>query len=222
MDYQATETIILNDEEFVLLIAAAGISSWYGIDIGRKTDFVRDEGAVNRTMAELYRKGIIDWGEEKAAISEEMKSILNVLRRASVCITCTNEKMPQLVSGSYCSNGDVVMIERGVTGDSEIKLTMMQSDEWVSYFEQGSFFPNVIEPPQDISADDLFLEKDDMITEFEVREIPSGKLLEQVMLFDCGVYGMIIDNGINNSFRQLFSPEAIKSIMHSWAGGASK
>lgn len=212
----------MNDEEFLMMIGAAGISGWYGIDLSRKTDFVKDECAVNRSLAELYRKGLIDWGPEKARISEEIKPLFRVLKNADVCITCSSRAMPDVVSGSYCSAGDVVMIERSTTGSDELRITAMDTEEWFAYFEKGGFFPKVIEAPDDMTADHLYPEEDDMVTDFEVRKIPTGKMLENVMLFDCGVYGMIIDNTLHNSVRKMYTPDKIRSIMYSWAGGALK
>ena len=222
MDYQATETIILNDEEFILLLAAAGIKEWYGIDIGKKAEFINYSSSVNRVLAELYRKGMVDWGPEKAKISESARPVMKVLKAAPVCITCESKAMPGLISGSYCSEGRVVMIERSTAGDGELRLTAMGSEEWYSFFEKGGFFPKVVEAPEDMNPDNLFPETGDLVTEFVVRSIPDGRMLEDLLLYDCGIYGMIIDNTTKTSTRNMFSPGAVRTIMYSWAGGASE
>lgn len=222
MEYQATETIILNDEEFILLLAAAGVRDWYGIDIGKKTEFIDDEAAVNRILAELYRKGMIDWGAEKARISNSARPLMNVLRQAPVCIMCESTAMPDLISGSYCSDGNVVMIERSRSGGHELGLTCMNAEEWYSFFEEGGFFPKVIEAPAGIDPDLLTPEPGDRITEFTVRSIPGGRTLDSLAIYDCGLYGMIIDSTAQKPVRKMYSPEIIRSIINSWAGGASE
>lgn len=222
MDYQATETIILNDEEFILLLAAAGVRDWYGIDIGKKAEFINDEGSVNRVLAGLYRKGMIDWGQEKARISDTARPVMKILKEAPVCIMCESMAAPGLISGSYCSDGRVVMIERSIAGDGELRLTAMSAKEWYSFFEKGGFFPKVIRAPEDMDPDKLLPETGDKVTDFMVRSIPEGRMLENVMLYDCGVYGMIIDNTTRNSTRKMYSPDEMRSIIYSWAGGASE
>lgn len=222
MEYQATETIILNDEEFILLLAAAGIREWYGIDIGNKTEFIDDEAAVNRILAELYRKGMIDWGAEKARISESARPIMNVLKRAPLCIMCESTAMPDLISGSYCSNGNVVMIERSRTGGHEIGLTFMNAEEWYSYFDKGGFLPKVIEAPADMDPDMIIPRPEDRVTEFTMCSMPEGRMLQSRALYDCGLYGMIIDSTTRNSVRKMYSPEEMRSTLNIWAGGASE
>lgn len=222
MGYQATETIILNDEEFILLLAAAGVTDWYGIDLSRKTDFINSEGAVNRHLAELYRKEMIDWGADRARISDKARPLLRVLRSSPVCIMCESLASPGRISGSYCSDGQVVMVERSINGENELKITAMAAEEWFSYFDKGGFFPKVIEPPEDMNPDKLLPDNGDKVTDFVVRSIPEGRMLENVMLFDCGIYGMIIDNTTRNSIRKMYSPDEMRSIIFSWAGGASE
>ncbi|MBR3200977.1 MAG: hypothetical protein IKG17_06540 [Mogibacterium sp.] len=222
MEFRAAETLILNNEEFILLLSAAGISGWYGIELSGDTGFANDDIRLNGCIAGLYRKGLIEWGESKARVSDNVRPVFDVLRSAPVCITSTNLREQNSDIGSYCSDGRVVISERSLLGTDEIKLTLMSADEWISMFEKGGYLPKVMEAPPDMDAEHMFPENGDLISEFAVRSIPDGKLLEKLMLFDCGTYGMIIQNSRTFSMREMFTMESIKEIMRSWAGGKSQ
>ena len=212
--------MILNNEELVLLLSAAGITKWYGIDLSGNTDFVRDEKKVNTCLAGLYRKGLIEWGENKAKLAGKARQILDVLRNSIVCIQSSCIDTQWVRSGSYCNEGMVVVTERGVMDDNEIKLTLMDAGEWISMFERSGYFPKVIEAPDTIDPDSFTLGDDDLVSEFEVRSIPDGILFENLRLYDCGLYGVLIQSSQWTSSKEMFTGERIKSIMHSWAGGS--
>ena len=214
--------MILNNEEFMLMLSAAGISGWYGIELKGDADFADDEAKFNSCLAGLYRKGLIEWGESKARVSEKARAVFDVLKRAPVCIISRHTYNDDTDIGSYCSDGRVVISERSLMGTDEIKLTLMTAEEWISMFDKGGYFPKVMEAPADMDAKHLTPENGDLISEFEVRSIPDGKLLEKLMLFDCGAYGMIIQNSQTFSDRAMFKKEIIKAIMQSWAGGSAR
>jgi hypothetical protein len=222
VEFQAAETLILNNEEFMLMLSAVGVSGWYGIELKGDTGFADDEARFNSCLAGLYRKGLIEWGESKAKVSDSARAVFDVLRSAPVCITSTNLREQNSDIGSYCSDDRVVISERSLLGTDEIKLTLMSSDEWISMFEKCGYFPKVMQAPPDMDAGHMFPENGDLISSFEVRSIPDGKLLEKLMLFDCGTYGMIIQNSQKFSMREMFTMEGIKEIMRSWAGGKSQ
>lgn len=219
MEFRAAETLILNSEEFMLMLSAAGISGWYGIELSGDPGFVNDEAKLNGCIAGLYRKGLVEWGERKARVSDKARPVFDVLRKAPVCIISSNTESQSLELCSYCYDGRAVVTERGMMGDDEIKLTLMDTEEWISMFGKGGYFPKVLEAPPEIDAGHVFPENGDLISWFEVRSIPEGKLLEKLMLFDCGTYGMTIQNSQTVSMREMFDPESIRRIMHSWAGG---
>lgn len=219
MEYRATETVILNYDEFLLMMAAAGVSGWYGIELGEARDNFEDQAALNRHMAELYRKGLIDWGENKAKIAEDIRPLFRVLRHAPVCIICSGRGGPETTSASYCFDGEVVMIEKSLTGEKDLKLTFMKTDEWISWFEQGGYFPKVAEPPEKADADKQVLTEDDRISAFEIRRIPDGKLIETVEFYDAGLYGVIVSTGSKSASREMFRAEAARAMIYRWAGG---
>ena len=219
MEFRAAETLILNNEEFMLMLSAAGITEWYGMELGGDQSFAGSDVKFNACIAGLYGKGLIEWGKSKARISDKARPVFDVLRRAPVCIICSNTGEQGLDLGSYCYDGRVVLVERSLMNDAEIKLTVMDADEWISMFEKSGYFPEVMAAPAEMDAAHFVPENEDLISQFEVRSIPEGKLLEKLMLFDCGVYGMIIQNSQVTSEREMFTLESVKRIMHSWAGG---
>ena len=219
MEFRAAETLILNNEEFMLMLSAAGITEWYGMELGGDQSFAGSDVKFNACIAGLYGKGLIEWGKSKARISDKARPVFDVLRRAPVCIICSNTGEQSLDLCSYCHDGRVVLAERSLMNDAEIKLTVMDADEWISMFEKSGYFPEVMVAPAELDASHFVPENEDLISQFEVRSIPEGKLLEKLMLFDCGVYGMIIQNSQVTSEREMFTLESVKRIMHSWAGG---
>ena len=65
-------------------------------------------------------------------------------------------------------------------------------------------------------------EPEDRITEFTMCSMPEGRMLQSRALYDCGLYGMIIDSTTRNSVRKMYSPEEMRSTLNIWAGGASE
>lgn len=211
--------MILNNEEFMLLLSASGISGWYGIELSGNTDFVNDEKKFNSCLAGLYRKGLVEWGEKKARVSDKAREVFDILRSARVCIISAHTDTPDSDIASYCNEGEVVISERSLMNTDEIKLTRMTAEEWISMFEKNGYFPKVVEAPSDMDAGQVAPESGDLVSEFNVRSIPDGKLLEKLMLFDCGTYGIIIQNSRTSSDREMFTKDGIKGIMQIWAGG---
>lgn len=211
--------MILNNDEFMLMLSASGISGWYGIELSGNTDFVNDEKKFNNCLAGLYRKGLVEWGEKKARVSEKAREVFDVLRSAKVCIISTQADTPDSDIASYCNEGKVVISERSLMNTDEIKLTLMTSEEWISMFERNGYFPKVMKAPPELDAGHMFPETGDLLSEFNVRSIPDGMLLEKLMLFDCGTYGMIIQNSRTSSNREMFTTDGVKGIMQIWAGG---
>ncbi|MBO5514090.1 MAG: hypothetical protein J5961_05845, partial [Mogibacterium sp.] len=65
MDYPASEITILNNDEFLLLLAASGLERWYGIELSEQRAALTDARAFNAALATLYQKGIIEWAGDK-------------------------------------------------------------------------------------------------------------------------------------------------------------
>ena len=62
MDYQPKEITILKNDEFMLMLIAAGINEWYGIDLNDEEYDLGDERSFNESLAALYQKHIVSWG----------------------------------------------------------------------------------------------------------------------------------------------------------------
>ena len=215
MDYQGTESIIIRDDEFLLMLAAAGIEEWYGISLAADSKEIEDPIFVNRSLANLYRKDLIDWGNTGAKVSEMMKEILLVLRDSDTCITVRRVGKPGDITGCYFSGGKAVTIERNQAGEDELRLSIMETDDWIADLEKNEFYPIVAEAMENITEPFI----PELVTVLTRLEVPSGERLAEIRLYDQGISGIISLAEGEKERTLFFNVDYIRSILYEWAGG---
>ncbi len=216
MDYQAREITILKNDEFRMLLAAAGIDEWYGIDLDEAGQSLGDERSFNEILAALYQKHIISWGEEKAHIDDRYRPLMRVLKDASVCVTAVTVFRPGYIKGSYFSRGNAVVIERRTASSDELEISMLPFSEWADELEAEGYCPQTLSPEED---DDTADSGEELISEFELRSLPGGVLKQTIRLYECGLYGMIeMDDG-SGKIREPFSRDMLTELLKEWTGG---
>ena len=216
MDYQAREIIILKNDEFMLMLAAAGIDEWYGIDLNDADITQENDKSLNESLISLYQKNIISWGEERAHIDDRYRPLMRVLKEASVCVTAVTVFRPGYIKGSYFSGGNVVVVERRTASSDELEISMLPFSGWADELEAEGYCPQTMSPEQD---DDIADFGEEFISEFELRSLPGGELKQTVRLYEYGLYGMIeMDDGAEK-VREPFSRDMLTELLKEWTGG---
>lgn len=215
MAYQANEITILKNDELTLLLAAAGIGRWYGIDTGNTSELESD-GVFNRNLASLYQKHIVDWQDGKAHIAAPYRHFLHVIRSSSICITAESPGRPGYVKGSYFNMGNVVIIERRTAACDEIEVSVRKYDDWLKDLEEDGMIPETAGIPE---ADELMYIDKELISHFELRSEPGGGLLETMDIYEKGVYGIIERKKNDETFRGYFTKDRFIAVLKSWTGG---
>ena len=216
MEYQTGEVMILKDEEFLLMLGAAGVENWYGIDFDNAANPGDSEKSFNNNLASLYMKRIVEWKDEKARITEPYRQLFKVLRDANVCILVQTASTTGGIKGCYCDGRNVVTIEKRMTGASEIEISLQNVVEWIDDLNKSGYFPETAgeKGEQDIPSID-----EDLVSRFELHSIPSGMLIETMDIYDCGLYGVIHIKSNILEKKELFSLEKTKKVLQDWCGG---
>ena len=149
MDYPAREITILNNDEFLLLLAASGLERWYGVELSEQRAALTDARAFNAALATLYQKGVIEWSEDKAEIAMAYRDMFRTLRDATRCILIKTASRPGYIKGSYCSGGMVTNVEGGATTGSEVELSLQRMDEWIGELKLSGYLPGTADMPED-------------------------------------------------------------------------
>ena len=230
MDYQAIETILLNDDEFQVMLAAAGRQNWYGIELRPMDAGAPDGGAVNRAMTSLYQKEYIDWHGDKAVIAEPYRQAFRVLRDASCCILAVKYDAPYHVTASYFAAGHAVIVARSRTVRDEVGLTLLTEEEWFGQMIGDGYLPELIHAAEDWTPSRTFaweadrepgdiLEQPGVVSVFEQRLVPSGRRMEQLVLCDAGLYGEAFRIREEATVCDICSEALFRSVIGAWIGG---
>lgn len=215
MAYQADEITILKNNEFMLLLAAAGIDSWYGIDIGEATKLESDR-EFNKTLAVLYRKNIIDWDNEKAILSGPYRHMMSVLKNSAVCVTIRSETRPGYVQGCYFYDEDVVTVDRRTASSDEIELSLHRYQDWLRSLTDDGIIPETSELS---GIDEMADVEPEPVSSFELRSMPEGDLNETAEIISKGLYGLLERTVKGKTDTEYFTEEAFINMMRDWIGG---
>ena len=216
MVYPASEILILKDEEFLLLLAASGLENWYGMELSGRQEVLNDIRAFNTSLAALYQKQIIEWDGDKARIAEGYKDMFRTLRDAVKCILVRTEARPGYVSGCYPAGGRVVSVTRGVTAQKEVELSMQSAGEWLAELETSGCLPDIAADP---GKDEEVFGAEEILSEFELRSVPEGRLLQTMKICEQGLYITLEIEEEGKVRRDLYSRESFESLMAGWCGG---
>lgn len=218
MDYPASEITILNNDEFLLLLAASGLERWYGIELSEQRAALTDTRAFNMTLATLYQKGIIEWLGDKAEIAAAYKDMFRTLRDASRCILIKVASRPGYIKGSYCFRGMVTNVEGGATSGSEVELSLQRMDEWLGELKLSGYLPGTADMPE---AGEEPIGVEDNISEFELRSLPDGELIRSLRIYDQGLFTMKEISEAGYSTKDICAPGDAENILSEWCGGES-
>lgn len=217
MDYQPKEITILKNDEFMLMLIAAGINEWYGIDLNDEEYDLGDERSFNESLAALYQKHIVSWGEQKAHIEERYRPLLTILKEASSCVTASSVFRPGYIRGCYFGKGNVVTIERRTASNDELELSLLSFQEWISELEEEGWWPQTM--PFSPNEHDIEAAGETLVSEFDLRSVPGGELMQALRLYEQGLYGIIELGNDNGKTREPFTVEKIAEVLNNWAGG---
>lgn len=216
MAYQANEITVLKNSEFLLLLAAAGIDRWYGIDTGSISELESDR-AFNVNLAGLYQKNIVDWDNEKARLTDPYRRIFDVLRSSPVCIAIRTAERSDYIRGCYFSGGDVVTVDRRTAAGNEIELSMTGLYDWMESLEKDGIIPETAGVPDTDETIDM---ENELVSRFELRSLPDGALLEKAEVFDKGLYGVLERTAGKKTETEYFRKETFDGMLKDWIGGA--
>ena len=217
MAYPTSEIIILNGDEFFLMLTAAGVESWYGPALRGEDTEPMDMETANRTLASLYQKGLVDWNGDKVKIAEDLKEILKVIRSSKICITMRSDQRLNNASVCFANDGNVVVVDTGIGANLSFELSILKVAEWIKGLEGSGYFPKT--PGIPLKDEEEPSASEDFISEFLLRSNPDGRLLQSVALYEKGLFGLISLKTEQATEREYFSRDRIEEILKGWIGG---
>lgn len=218
MDYQANTITILTNSEFLMLLAAAGVEHWYGIDLTDRESLFADERRLNGSLASLYQKGLIDWKDGRASISERIRPVLRTLRDAAYCVIIRTESRSDRARSCYISSGEVVTVERRTASDDELELHMQNGTDWIEDIRESECFPVTAGEPE---AGETVTAEAVPVSTFELMSVPGGMLIQTVKLYEHGLYALTETEDAGGTRSEIFSAEGMCALLREWIGGAA-
>lgn len=199
------------------MIAAAGVEKWYGVDFDKAESKSENDREFNASLAELYRKEIVDWKEDKAYIVDAYKHMFRTIRDAKKCIVIKYEV--NSARGCYFSHGYVVTVERRGPVSDEIEIYIQSVSDWLDDLSASEMIPETAGIPD---GDEVITMEGSLLVEFELRQISDGKLLNSMRIFEQGLYCTIelADDKSSNEKRYI-STDTVSEELKSWIGGTA-
>ena len=220
MDYQPREITIFKEEEFILMLAAAGIEDWYGVDFEHAESEPESDRAFNASLVSLYMKNIVEWGDEKAHITDAYKPIFRTIRDAKVCIRIETAGVDRSAKGCYSDGTNVVTVERRQSSTDEIEVSIKLPVDWLDEVMESGLLPETVGVPDkesDLKTNMVLLSK------FELRNNPGGELLRSMKVYEKGLYGFVelTTAGGEDSITEncYYSEGVVINELKSWIGG---
>lgn len=217
MDYQAGTITIFRDEEFLLMLAAAGMERWYGICPAEGDDVLQSDRSFNSSLASLYRKQVIEWDENRARVAEEYRPVFEALRDAKTCLLIRTRERPGYIKGCYFSGDKVVSIDRRTASSDELEIGLSSPDGWMDEITGSGYLPE-----EGIEADEMFDPdgtEGETVTGFELRSVPDGGLLKSCRIIEKGLYVILETDDGDSTVREEYSSGRAAELLKEWSGG---
>ena len=114
MNYESVESYYIKEDELNVLLAGAGIDSWYGISVSDPAEEEgrsMDESGLNRVLADLYQKNYINWEPDGIRVLEPAASLVTIIKDASGCreLIFDKETVPTILI--YINEGRCLSLE---------------------------------------------------------------------------------------------------------------
>ena len=233
MDYPPNESILLNEREFLVLLAAAGRGDGYGIADDGSLDWAQSETEMNEILSSLYQKGLIDWGDRAARIADAYRPMFLVLRGATACVLMVRTDESDRIVSCYPLDDRIVTVEQNPNGTRELRLSYETAEEWAAGLMRNGWTPEMIQaeepagtfPPYEWDPQrDLreYLTDPGVISALELRTVPDGMLQERMIIRDAGLCGVLDRISRRGTVRDLCSPEAFRAALQTWSIGGEK
>lgn len=204
------EYIYLNETELTAMLAAVGVPAWYG-PAAENAVRIQTREDVNRILAELYLKEVLDWDEENAVISGMAGDAVGIIKNADVCIL-TGQQHEQELEYIYPSDGRLVQIAVSLREEKKLRLTVLSFEEWMEKLEEKTFFPEII---GSIQADDS-IHSDAACSVMELRSTLTGEIISQIHIIDQGAYGTIYLTSPDVQRTYICSRDHYERILREW------
>lgn len=232
MEMSKSERLYLTEGEFCMLAASAGLRKWYGFSLDReKVDMEREED-LNRILASLYQKEVLDWEDGKAKIRDEYAGWFSALSQCRLCIIYKKAASFYKTTSAYISGSNVVVVERSANDDDKIVLYMTGRDAWTEDLIQDGFcFESVSSESmsfegvgfegvgfESTSLEDLgaAFEDPDLKSSFEIRRFCDGALMGRLLVYDHGSYGVIASKYSGKSTTMLCNYDNFRKAVSKW------
>ena len=216
MDYQENGITIFKNEEFLLMLAAAGAEDWYGIDLSEEKAALESDRSFNAGLASLYGKQVVEWSDGRARITDPYRPVFRTLRDAKVCVIIRSSSRPGHVRACYCCEGTAAVVEKRNFSDDELEVSLQSSSEWLSEICESGMLP---EAGEEADGADLSGHAPEFCCGFELRRVSDGELLESMTVNERGLYAEIQFGG-GMSGTENYSMERILEVLRGWIGGA--
>lgn len=216
MDYQENAITIFKNEEFLLMLAAAGAENWYGIDLSEEKAALESDRSFNAGLASLYGKQVVEWSSGRARITDPYRQMFRTLRDAKVCVILSSAARPDHVRVCYCSGGMAAIVERRNFSEDELEVSLQSASEWLGDICGSGMLP---EAAEDGGGAELAVHHAELCCSFELRRVSDEALLESMDVYEKGIYAETRFGG-SISGTENYSKDRIQEVLRGWIGGA--
>ncbi len=128
------EIYYLKEAEVRLLLAGLGQSMWYGLFSGPDDGGEQKPRTVNRLLAGLYEKGVIDWNGNQPVIRQPFSGIFASMLDQGRCVII---QMPEggAIHCCYLSIQWVVVTRKSQREADTMGLARLSVTEWLKFVE---------------------------------------------------------------------------------------
>lgn len=115
MNFESVESYFIQADELKLLLAGAGVESWYGIPVSESSpDEPEDlhEEDVNRILAGLYQKEYVQWESGRVSVLEPAASLVRIIKNGEECqeLIFKKESLPTIMV--YLHKDQAALLEK--------------------------------------------------------------------------------------------------------------
>lgn len=140
MTEAVTKAYYLQESEFAVLLAAKGVTEWYGFQIRGVRNLGRAD--INRTLFNLAKKDVITVSDRGIAISEGLDQIVEAVAGAERILVCSkrDDRFPEQCV--YSGSRNVIVQYAGQGG--RIRLEAVQAGEIADRVIEVGFYQESI------------------------------------------------------------------------------
>ncbi len=222
MVYAKYENYYIREEELLIVLAGADVSTWVSItseDRDSILDVTKED--IYRILANLYKKSYVEWEDESVLIQEPVNSLVKVLKNAKGCLSIEGEEEKIELRLCYYTDEKIAVLEKSKAEREMLRFSLWEPEVFMDFLWEIGIFPEVeFETNKEEKSSECLKvldEKDRMIRgQIALRDLTSGMVKSAMKIEEEGMDVYVIIEEGDEKTEELYQKTKCQDVILKW------